>query len=145
MLALNEEWVYTHRYSLDCHSLFAFHVSRGKLRTLAFAFLLLFPAPLVFYSQKIKSYWKKELRQTDFKQKCLSQRRRVKEKREGKRGRRRDREWLLLLECRCASLWCVGCTISTMGLLVSICIMGEWQELGGLVATYGANITVTAL
>lgn len=44
MLALNEGWVYTHRYSLDCHSPFAFHVLRGKLRTLDFAF------PLLFYS-----------------------------------------------------------------------------------------------
>lgn len=34
---------HTHRYSLNCHLLFAFHMSRGKLGTLAFAFPLLFP------------------------------------------------------------------------------------------------------
>ncbi len=87
-----------------------FSCVEGKLRTLAFAFPLLFFPPH-FYSQKINPLKKwigyfgedsLELRQTDFKQQCLSGRRRARENREGRRGR----EWLLLPECKCASLVC---------------------------------------
>lgn len=49
MLALNE---FTHRYSLACHSLFCFNVSRGNAGALLFETYVFFP---LFYSENLKS------------------------------------------------------------------------------------------